>query len=88
MIVDKSIPLENRWRAFTTASSFLKKHETSCVRFQALDFNKFEPERRETLRTSHIIEWCENADWCTPKMVIEFKEEILSMNLGSWINDW
>lgn len=101
-ITDRNIALEDRWDVWVDAPSALKNHESYIIHLKSLpeDFIMYEGEypveRHQTVNTSDIIECIKEGSWdrVTGNPVpynIDInavKEEIISLNLGSFVYDW
>lgn len=101
-IVDTSIPLNDRWDVFSAAPDEWKNQDSFIPHFSFEKkipnfswYDVFYKERYQTIYLSDIIEGLEsNLDWhmkkfsWTQDLVDEWKEEVLAMNLGSFIYDW
>lgn len=99
-ITDKDIPLEKRWNTFKNAPYNWKYHDSYLVHF-AIEriinrkitwYDDFYIERHQTVDMCDVIEYIQESDRpiCVDLAahIDEFKEEILSINLGSFIYDW
>lgn len=100
MIVDKTIPLENRWRAFTTASAFLKDTHPWCINAKSIQHllnqhhdgdnigQVLDCDRHSVVHASDMVNELKQFGWFKLEDEIALKEELLSLNLGSWTYDW
>ncbi len=100
-IKNQDYPLDERWSAFCQANDALKNHFSSYHDFMCMDNGAIKydgwllhVERNETVHTEFIVELAEsyNEERYDPDMrvvdVDALKEEILSLNLGSYEYDW
>lgn len=115
IIVDKEIPLNQRWQFFIDAPSALKNQEAWIQHFKVLDrlekniswYDEFNTDKYQTVYMADIIHSTEdNIAYYVehpkvkpygklakhflddPSIIDEWKEEILSRNLDSFVYDW
>ena len=90
-VVDKSIPLEERWKVFI--DSKLGDYKSFIERFNCVVGEEY----IDTLETKYstedveqILEWAEDEDEnsYTPEDIIEFKENVLKKFIYSFQFDW
>ena len=99
-IVDKSVPLEDRWKVFGAAPSDWKKHDSYIQHFTVEKmlpggeiswYDDFYVEKYQTVYMFDFLSDCREysggEDW-TDEIVDAFKEEVLLRNLGSFKFDW
>lgn len=93
-IQDKSIPLEDRWEIFGKVPQELKEHKIWIVHFPSEKkfgeicwYDDFYVERHETVNLIDLVRSINRNKW-SQERIDAFKEDILQMNLGSFINDW
>jgi hypothetical protein len=91
VIVDKSIPLEDRWQFWRGSDDKLKNTESWNVYFETIDTEKvmydMYASRHETITSERIKENIEDGDK-TEEALIAFQEEVLERNLYSFCFDW
>ncbi len=102
-IQDKSIPMAERWEAFCEAPVDWKQQKSYVEHFHVENklknreiswYDDFYIEKNETVVMGNIIERLEeeledfSSNGWTKEIIEEFKEEILSKNLGSFDWDW
>ncbi len=99
---DTNIPLDRRWELFVSLPEYLKNHEPYIWRSEVLpeDFimydGDYSAERYQTVKTVDIVEHVFGGKWDWKNDVnINYnidinalKEEILAINLGSFVCDW
>ena len=95
-IRDKDIPLEERWKFFEKAPNFIKEQDSYIHTFkweqkhgELVWYDDFYCDRYQVVDMDMIIDsMLDRDEKYTKEMVEDMKEEILSENLGSFINDW
>ena len=101
-IKDKSVPLEDRWEVFCAAPDDFSIHEGCQYHFDREEddfgeiswYDDFYYDRHQTVHMESLIDKIQDKvnDRFSPKWNLEvlqnFKEEILSKNLKSFVNDW
>lgn len=102
-IADKSIPLNDRWVIWVNAPKSLKRHEKYIYHWVNTEFDDgvmydgylYWTERYSVVDIAWVFEHISEMDeddlvryGISEQMIIDEKEKILSINLGSYVYDW
>jgi hypothetical protein len=94
-ITHPGVFLETRWDMWTKAPSYLKNHQNyypdlSIDNREISWYDEFNVERYQTAELADIMTWAleHDEDFYTVDGIKAFKEQILKLNLGSFVYDW